>query len=494
MQLRLRERASRLSALLVMLVLVLPACTSQPVTPVYQTVSTSHPLATQAALRILDEGGNAFDAAIAAASVLAVVTPDEAPLGGGLLIWVEAAGKPAYVLDSLPALPESARKADDTRTLLIPGVAAGLDHLYRKHARQTSGRLYADALRLAERGVPGHPEIRPPVRILKALALRGSDGFYQGPFAQAFRQHVAQAGGRWTDDDLALYSPRQVAPMVLNTPLGQLSLAPVSASLATYRFATLSALLEPTPFPTLADRALAWRLLLDGEPASTPDILWRAENPRDSDLADLRTELEEYRRHPPAPVTPDLSAPDQPCSPAPATLAIEDRHGNHVLLAFWRPPAGARAAELAGTGLTVFDVGGIPGGVASLPQQTHWPSAQAVAHWQGEAGTAWLAVSHPQDAAWPLFRVVQALAGNLPARIWQAEAPLCYLGHRTLMTPDPAAARLRGQLSSQGLTVTAGTTGDHVSGVFRASRKPVPNALTEDAHNPSRALVRTLQP
>lgn len=226
-------------------------------------VATAHPLATQAALEILDQGGNAFDAAVAASAALAVVEPAGSGMGGGgfWLLHRQSDGK-QVMLDGREMAPSQAH-ADmylDTQGEVIrgaslngplaagvPGQAAALAHLSEKYGVLPLSVSLQPAIRYAEEGFPVSPrllrylEFRSKVfndaakqvfmpngqlpelgrlirqydlaNTLRELALRGQKGFYQGEVAEKMLQTVQGNGGIWIDKDLKNYHVLEREPI-----------------------------------------------------------------------------------------------------------------------------------------------------------------------------------------------------------------------------------------------------------------------------------------
>ncbi|MEN9628266.1 MAG: Gamma-glutamyltranspeptidase precursor, partial [Pseudomonadota bacterium] len=133
--------------------------------------STAHPLATQAALQMLAEGGNAMDATVAAQMVLGLVEPQSSGVGGGSLLLVWDAGKQRLrSYDGLAAAPARATASLRTdvdgrllpadqvarggRSVGVPGTLAVLEQAHRHHGRLPWARLFQPAIDLAEQGYP----------------------------------------------------------------------------------------------------------------------------------------------------------------------------------------------------------------------------------------------------------------------------------------------------------------------------------------------------
>lgn len=220
-------------------------------------VATPHPDATAAAREILQQGGNAFDAAIAVSAALAVVEPYGSGLGGGGFFLLRQPGNPIayHFIDARERAPARATadmylkegkvqpglSINGPLAAAIPGLPAALDELAARYGKLPLKNTLAPAIRLANQGfavdriyrdratlrqaalrddaesarlfldrgeVPALGKvIRQPelAATLQRLADQGRDGFYRGPVALKLVTEVNAAGGIWSANDLADY-------------------------------------------------------------------------------------------------------------------------------------------------------------------------------------------------------------------------------------------------------------------------------------------------
>lgn len=233
--------------------------------PVYApngVAATSQPLATTAAINVLQHGGNAIDAAVTAAAVLAVVEPMMTGIGGDMfaLVWsakekrlvaLNASGR-AGALMSREELIRRGRTRMPSRgpeTITVPGALAGWSTLLAKYGTISLAQALAPAIDYAEHGFPVTPVIAgdwaPEQRILAAdeggrttflidghtpiagewfrnpdlantfreIAKDGPGAFYGGPLGQRIVDHVHKLGGFLTLDDLEKNQPTWVTPI-----------------------------------------------------------------------------------------------------------------------------------------------------------------------------------------------------------------------------------------------------------------------------------------
>ncbi len=228
-------------------------------------IATSQSLASAAGLRVLQNGGNAVDAAVTAAAVLAVIEPSMNGIGGDLFALVyHAATGTIHALDASGRSPaaatpeEFARRgltvmpADGPLSVDVPGVVSGWDALLTRFgtismaqalepgigyardgfpvaelmAHEWQGavaRLSADAAATATflpHGVaPGLGEMAANPRLAASLALvaeAGADAFYQGPIAQAIAADVQARNGLLAAQDFADHTVEWVEPIRAN--------------------------------------------------------------------------------------------------------------------------------------------------------------------------------------------------------------------------------------------------------------------------------------
>ncbi|MFM2118739.1 MAG: hypothetical protein RL722_207 [Pseudomonadota bacterium] len=225
-----------------------------------QVVATSQPLAAQAGLRMLLAGGNAIDAAVAAAAALTIVEPVSNGLGSDLfaLVWDGQALHGLNASGPAPAAwsPDYFARRRGGRipmrgwdSVTVPGAVAGWAALSRRFGRLPFGDLLAPAIHCGEAGhgvavniaerwgrqaeglrsQPGFadaflPRGRAPhagewVRLpdaaasLRELAATAGESLYRGPLATRLVAHAGAHGGSMTAQDLAAYQPEWVQPL-----------------------------------------------------------------------------------------------------------------------------------------------------------------------------------------------------------------------------------------------------------------------------------------
>lgn len=224
-------------------------------------VVAANPLAAEAGLQVLRDGGSAADAAVAVQTVLGLVEPQSSGLGGGaFLIWYDAATGALTTFDGRETAPASAtpdlfRDKDGKsvdffdavvggRSVGTPGVPRLLETVHRKYGKRPWADLFSPAIKLAEEGfrvsqrlnslitadagrlhneasvpfftydgapLPVGAVLRNPdyAATLKAIAVGGADAFYKGSVAKqivdAVNSHPTNPGGLALSD-LASYS------------------------------------------------------------------------------------------------------------------------------------------------------------------------------------------------------------------------------------------------------------------------------------------------
>ncbi|HZT19583.1 MAG TPA: gamma-glutamyltransferase [Dongiaceae bacterium] len=233
-----------------------------PIRVAEAAAATSHPLATLTAIEALRDGGNAIDAAIAAAAVLCVVEPQSTGIGGdGFMIYAPRGGAELVAFNGSGRAPRAAEvdwylgrgfteiPPFGPHAVTVPGVVDAWTRILADHGSRDLAHLLKPAIRYAEDGyvvkdrvafdwsraaerlaqdanaarillpggrapLPGERHRQPELAAtLKAIAAHGRDGFYGGPVAEDIVSYLRSLGGLHTLEDFAETRGEYVTPV-----------------------------------------------------------------------------------------------------------------------------------------------------------------------------------------------------------------------------------------------------------------------------------------
>jgi len=230
------------------------------VTAKHAALATSSPVATSVGVHVLQDGGNAADAAVAVGFVLGVAQPHASGLGGGgVAMYYDAKTKGVWMLDFREAAPDAVKRdmfsVKPSRigplTAGVPGMVAGLGALHERFGSKSWRELLAPAIALARDGTKVDVDAATALlgarterqidqfkstadlfvhdaKPLKAgdtlvqgdlaatldrIAQHGSRDFYIGETAKKLVDAIHDAGGVLGDKDLRVYAAEWRAPM-----------------------------------------------------------------------------------------------------------------------------------------------------------------------------------------------------------------------------------------------------------------------------------------
>ena len=277
-------------SVIVAFISVVAACSHAPNPPVdsasnntvglsQQAVAMPDSYSADAAMQVLQEGGNAIDAAITAQFVLAVTLPEAGNVGGGGFMTIKFEDSTDF-LDYREMAPENAHRdmyLDEQGNVKpyeslfgakasgIPGTVAGMWAAHKKYGTLDWERLLAPAVDLAEQGFVVHEKLANNIahyieraeeeginnnfseyfarakagttfkqpelaKTLKAIQQQGKDGFYKGDVAKHIVDFMQQNGGLITYEDLLAYKAVWRKPLHLNWQGYELVTAPPPSS------------------------------------------------------------------------------------------------------------------------------------------------------------------------------------------------------------------------------------------------------------------------
>jgi len=223
--------------------------------------ATAHPLATQAACEILKMGGNAVDAAVAAAFAIGVVEPDGSGIGGGgAMVVYLAKDKKSHVINYYPKASETVEQSDfrwdedkkNVKSVIVPGTVAGLIKALEEFGALPLKTVMAPAIKYAEEGFTidkvlasiildnnellsqyektasvftkdGFPLMEGDTLVQKDLAAtlrmiaeNGRNAFYDSNITELMVNDIVNAGGKISRNDFKNYMAEITEPVTGN--------------------------------------------------------------------------------------------------------------------------------------------------------------------------------------------------------------------------------------------------------------------------------------
>jgi gamma-glutamyltranspeptidase / glutathione hydrolase len=237
------------------------AASTEPVPAKHGMVVTVHALASQVGVAILQQGGNAVDAAVATGFALAVVHPPAGNIGGGGFMLIRMADGKAHFLDYREKAPAAATRdmyldaqgnvvpgASEIgyKAIGVPGSVAGMVYAEKKYGKLTLKQVMAPAIKLAREGYaltwgeaddfhdrhlaefpesrrvfqrdgnyykPGEIFRQPDLARTLERISENPDDFYHGSLARELAAAMQKGGGLITADDLAHYEVKEREPV-----------------------------------------------------------------------------------------------------------------------------------------------------------------------------------------------------------------------------------------------------------------------------------------
>lgn len=280
-------------------------------------IAAGHPVTAEAGARVLREGGNAVDAAVAAVLASLSAEPLLTGLGAGGYLMVGGAGVEPAVLDFFVAAPGRGAEGRRVAPLQavdvdfgdavqvfnvgpascgVPGVPAGLARALERWGSVGLDELCPAAAELAERGVAlnepqafiarillpilvstpecgalwapdgrapevGHVHRNPELAgSLERLGREGAEAFYGGPVGRAMADWVSEGGGALTREDLSAYEVAEQPPLRVDYRGREVLTNPPSSAggvLLAYALGRLDRAPSPPPLPAVVDAMLA---------------------------------------------------------------------------------------------------------------------------------------------------------------------------------------------------------------------------------------------